>query len=170
VRADGVEVRPIDAEPAARRELQAMLVLAYTGQSHFSAQTHERVWTAYGEGNPAVTDALRTMRDLAAEAGNAMRAADWVRLGDVMSANWVEQQRLDVTISTPAVRTVETAMRDAGVLGLKATGAGAGGCLVALTLKGPAVRRAAGAAGATVFDVGFDLDGVRVARDEDADG
>ncbi len=170
VNADGVEARRIEADPAVQRELSGLLVLAYTGQSHFSSQTHERVWTAYREEKPDVVDALRAMRALGEDAAAALRAGDWPRLGAVMDANWAEQQRLDVTIATPAVRKVEAALRTAGVHGLKATGAGAGGCLVALAPNAPDVRRAAAAAGARVLDVAFDMDGVRVTRDEDPRG
>jgi len=170
VSADGVEVRRIEADRSAQRELGELLVLAYTGQSHFSSQTHERVWSAYRDEQPDVVDALRTMRDLAKDAAAALRAGDWPRLGKLMDANWTEQRRLDATMATPAVRTVEEALRAAGVLGLKATGAGAGGCLAALTVNARDARRAAEAAGARVLEVAFDMDGVRVTRDEDARG
>lgn len=167
--AAGVVAREITLDPAAVAELGAMLVIAYTGQSHFSAQTHQRVWAAYAEGRSEVVDALRTIRDLGAAAAEAIEAGDWRRLAAIVDANWIQQQRLDATIATPAVRTVEAAARSAGAWGVKAAGAGAGGCLLVLA---PPARRAAivqavTAVKAVVLEAGFDLDGAAV-WDEDA--
>lgn len=167
--ADGVAARPIPLDPRAAAELEATLVIAYTGQSHFSAQTHRRVWDAYAEGRPHTVDALRAIRDHGTAAAEAIAAADWPRLAKVVDANWVEQQRLDATISTPGVRVVETAMRGAGAWGLKAAGAGAGGCLLALAppSRRAEVIQAATAAGAVVLEARFDYTGVTV-WEEDA--
>jgi D-glycero-alpha-D-manno-heptose-7-phosphate kinase len=168
---DGVEVRPIDADPETRRALERHLLIAYTGQSHFSSQTHERVWAAFAAGRPEVVDALRVLRDLGIEAAGALRAADWRRLARAVDENWRQQRRLDATISTPAVQRVEDAARDAGAWGLKATGAGAGGCLVILASPDdlPRIGQAVAMAGATVLHAGFDAHGVRVWEKHDPD-
>lgn len=167
--AGGVTVRPIALTPAQRVELEAMLLIVYTGESHFSAQTHRRVWSAYADGRADVVDALRTMRDLGGAAADALRAGDWRSLSAVVDENWRQQQRLDATICTPGVRKVEEAARAAGAWGVKATGAGAGGCLLVMT---PPNRRAAAgqavtAAGGRVLEACVDLDGV-VAQEADA--
>ena len=167
--ASGVAARHIALDPRAVAELESTLVIAYTGQSHFSAQTHRRVWAAYGDGRPDTVQALRAIRDLGNAAAHALAAADWPGLARVVNDNWIEQQRLDATISTPGVRAVETALRGAGAWGLKAAGAGAGGCLLALAP--PAKRRevvqAATAAGALVLEARVALAGVTV-WEEDA--
>lgn len=167
--AHGVTVQSLPLDAAAVAELERMLVIAYTGQSHFSAQTHRRVWTAYADGRPETVDALRAIRDLGTAAGAAIRAGDWPGLARVVDANWAEQQRLDATISTPGVRVVETALRCAGAWGVKAAGAGAGGCLLALAAptQRAAVVQAATAAGALVLEARLDFTGVTV-WDEDA--
>jgi D-glycero-alpha-D-manno-heptose-7-phosphate kinase len=165
----GVDARPILLDPRAVSELESMLVIAYTGQSHFSAQTHRRVWTAYADGRRETVNALRTIRDLGVAAADALAAADWPALARVVDANWAAQQRLDATISTPGVQVVESAMRDAGAWGIKAAGAGAGGCLLALSAPAgrAAVVRAATAAGAVVIEARFVFEGVTV-WEEDA--
>jgi len=169
--ADGVTVHPIPLSPEAKAELDAMLVIAYTGHSHFSAQTHRRVWAAYEHGTPDVMDALRRIRDLGSAAADALRSVDWRALAAVMDENWRHQQRLDATISTPGVRAVEQAARAAGAWGLKATGAGAGGCLAVLAAPAArlAVVEAVTAAGARVLEARIDLDGVAIREEETAD-
>jgi len=168
---DGVAVHPIRPGPERAAELEAMLVIAFTGESHFSSQTHRRVWDAYHAGRPDVVDALRTMRDLGVAAARALAAGDWRALADVVDENWRHQQRLDATISTPAVRRVEQAARAAGAWGVKATGAGAGGCLLIVVRPGDrvAVERAVRRAGARVLPAGFDFAGVQVSHDHAPD-
>jgi D-glycero-alpha-D-manno-heptose-7-phosphate kinase len=166
--AAGVTVHPIPLPPDARAELDAMLVIAYTGHSHFSAQTHRRVWAAWAEGRADVVDALRSIRDMGSAAADALRRGDWRGLGSVMDENWRHQQRLDGTIRTPGVRTVEQAARAAGAWGLKATGAGAGGCLAIMAApgaRGPVVDAVTGA-GARVLDARIDADGLTVREEE----
>ena len=158
----GVEARPIDVTEEAAADLANHLIVAYTGQSHFSSQTHDRVWKAYHEGGNEIADAIRTMRDLVAPVRATLESGDWHGLAKLIDENWKQQQRLDATISTEATRTIETAVRDAGAWGVKATGAGAGGCLI---VAGPAERRAeleaaAQAAGGRLLEWSFDFRGV----------
>lgn len=158
----GVEARPIDVTEEAAADLANHLIVAYTGQSHFSSQTHDRVWKAYHEGGNEIVDAIRTMRDLVAPVRTALESGDWHGLAKLIDENWTQQQRLDATISTEATRAIETAVRDAGAWGIKATGAGAGGCLI---VAGPAERReelgaAAQAAGGRLLEWAFDFRGV----------
>lgn len=168
--ADGVEVRRLAVSEEAARDLEMHMVLAYTGHSHFSSATHARVWQAHGEGDGEVTDALHRIRALAGPAAEAIEQGDWHRLAGVSAENWKQQQRLDSTIATPRSGAIERAALEAGAWGCKATGAGAGGCMMLLC---PAGRRGAvaaavkGAAG-RVLPAGFALDGVAVWEQEDA--
>jgi D-glycero-alpha-D-manno-heptose-7-phosphate kinase len=170
-RKGGVEARRIVADADAWRDLERHLVLAYTGQSHFSFETHRRVWTAYESGRSDVVSAIHAMRDLGRDASAALTAGDWRALARVVDDNWRCQRRLDFTISTAAVQQVEDAARAAGAWGIKATGAGAGGCLLAIAPPDavPDIRRAVGAAGATVLGATFADQGVEI-RVQDADG
>jgi D-glycero-alpha-D-manno-heptose-7-phosphate kinase len=169
--AGGVTVSPIALSPDARAELDAMLVIAFTGHSHFSAQTHRRVWAGYGEGRADVVGALRGIRDLGGAAADALRRADWRALASVMNENWRHQQCLDATISTPGVRRVEQAARAAGAWGVKATGAGAGGCLAILAAPGDrgSVIAAVTTSGALVLDAPLDFEGLTLREDDAPD-
>jgi D-glycero-alpha-D-manno-heptose-7-phosphate kinase len=160
---DSVSVQLIEPTQEQATELASMLVVAYTGESHFSSQTHSRVWSTFQAGDADTIDALQSIRDLGSEAGAALRAGDWPALARVVDENWRQQQRLDLTISTPAVQQVEQAARQNGAWGLKLTGAGAGGCLMAI-VPPQAVERVCDAvtrAGARVLPAGFDFGGVQ---------
>ena len=167
----GVQTRHLDVNDEAARDLEAHMLLVYTGHSHFSHATHDRVWTAFGEGDPTVREALAIIRDLPTDASAALEAGDWRRLAKVMDDNWIQQRRLHPTISTPKTARIEDAARNAGAWGLKATGAGAGGCMVILCAPDRRSEVADGveAAGGQLLEAGFASEGVTVWEREDAD-
>jgi D-glycero-alpha-D-manno-heptose-7-phosphate kinase len=161
---DGVSVNRLAISDDHTRELESSLVIGYTGQTHFSSGTHDRVWQAYREGNRDVVDAIHTMKQLVTPLAKALVAGDWKEVARLVDANWLEQQRLHESIATDGTRAAEAAARRAGVWGMKAAGAGAGGCMVFI---GPPERREAIAeavnqAGGTVLDFRFESRGVRV--------
>jgi galactokinase/mevalonate kinase-like predicted kinase len=75
--------------------------------------------------------------------GDAFRAGDLARIGALLSENWRLQQRLDPAMSTPAMTRLERAMLDAGCLGGKAAGSGAGGSMFFLAPDDPGAAREA---------------------------
>ena len=167
---DPVIARPLAVSPEQAVDLARHVVLVYTGESHFSSDTHRRVWHSYEQKRPAVVSALHTIKDLAPRVVEALEAADWRRLSELVNCNWEAQQSLDATICTEGMQRVEQAARGAGAWGVKAVGAGAGGCLVIFcsATERDAVAAATKASGATVLDVGFDFAGVTIREEQDA--
>jgi D-glycero-alpha-D-manno-heptose-7-phosphate kinase len=169
--AEGATSSRLEVSSEQSRDLERHTLLVYTGHSHFSSGTHVFVWDRYAAGDAEVTDALRSLRDLADEAAGRVAAADWEGLARVVDRNWSEQQRLHPSIATPRMRTIEDAARAAGAWGLKATGAGAGGCMIAIgpTHRRGAVEAAVTAAGGAVLSYSFSPVGVTVREDADED-
>jgi D-glycero-alpha-D-manno-heptose-7-phosphate kinase len=156
-----VGVEPITLDPAFAAELERRMVLCYTGVSRVSGDTIARVMAAYEREDPAVTAALRAMKDLAERMGEALRGADLVRVGALLAEHWTRQQALDAAMRTVEMARLERAMTDAGVLGGKAAGAGAGGSMFFLAGGDPrSAEDAARAAGATVLPVTWSRGGV----------
>ena len=63
--------------------------------------------------------------------GEALRAGDIDALGPLMLASH-ESSRTDMEVSTPELDALVECLVDAGALGARLTGAGFGGCVVAL--------------------------------------
>lgn len=157
-----VGVEPITLDPAFAAALEQQLVLCYTGHSRISGATIARVMAAYERADPGVTNALRAMKDTAERMAAALRAADLGRVAALLSENWRHQQELDREMQTDAMAVLERALAEAGSLGGKAAGSGAGGCMFFLVPDPRAGRAAARAAGATVLPVAWAREGVRV--------
>jgi len=157
-----VDVTPLALDAELARELERRMVLVYTGASRFSGDTIGRVMGAYERGERTVTGALHGLRETAERMAEALRAGDLARVGALLDANWAHQQALDPAMCTPLMARLGETMRQAGVLGGKAAGSGAGGCMFFLGPDDPAAAcEAARALGMTLLPVRWAMDGVR---------
>jgi D-glycero-alpha-D-manno-heptose-7-phosphate kinase len=155
-------VEPIGLDPGFAAELERRMLLCYTGASRFSGNTIGRVMRAYERGEPTIAGALDGLRRVAEEMVAALRAADFARIGALLSENWRLQQRLDPAMSTPEMARLERAMLDAGALGGKAAGSGAGGSMFFLAPDDPREARAVvSGLGMRLLPVRWALMGVR---------
>lgn len=160
-RGEEVEVERLDLEPAFLAELERRIVVCYSGRSRISGDTIARVMQAFEAGDPVVRGALYELREIADRMVAALRHGDLARTGELLSANWACQRRLDPGIRTEEMAALEAAMRDAGALGGKAAGAGAGGCMFFLMGGDPAAGiEAAHKVGARVLPTGWSAAGV----------
>jgi galactokinase/mevalonate kinase-like predicted kinase len=91
----------------------------------------------------------------------ALVSGDIGAIGRLLTQNWEHQLALDARMRTPEMARLEQSMRDAGALGGKAAGSGAGGCMFFLGPDDPAeMILAAARAEAVVLPVGWALRGV----------
>ena len=136
-------VEPLAIEPAVLAELERRIVLCYTGASRFSGATIQRVMRAYERGDAGVSRSLDGLRTVADTAADALRSGDFAGLGRALTDNWRHQQALDPGMRTPDMERLEQAMLEAGALGGKAAGSGAGGCMFFLGPDDPVPLEAA---------------------------
>jgi len=156
-----VDVRRLKLDPEFMRELARRVILCYTGASRFSGTTIERVMRAYEQGDRNVTAALHGLRDVAEAMAEALVAADLARIGHLLSENWHHQLALDARMCTPEMTRLDRVVRQAGALGGKAAGSGAGGCMFFLASDNPGdLADAARQAGARLLPVGWAMRGV----------
>jgi D-glycero-alpha-D-manno-heptose-7-phosphate kinase len=155
------EVRRLKLDPGFMTELAQRVVLCYTSASRFSGATIERVMRAYEQGDHRVAAALHGLREVAEVMTEALAAADFGRIGRLLTQNWEHQQVLDQHMCTPEMAQLERAMLAAGALGGKAAGSGAGGCMFFLAPANPsAMIAAANSCGARLLPVRWALRGV----------
>lgn len=159
---DSVHRLPLDEET-----LGASLVLAFTGQSHFSAGQNWQIVRRRMEGEPEVTGLLQGIADTASDLVKALEAGDLPAAGALVAREWSHRRRLAEGVSTPGIEDLLARARSAGAWGGKACGAGGGGCIVVLA---PPERRidveaALTAGGATLLAARPVSGGLTIERD-----
>jgi D-glycero-alpha-D-manno-heptose-7-phosphate kinase len=108
------------------------LLVAYSGQSHFSAGNNWGVIRRRLDGDADVTARLDRIRDAALDVASALARADWAAAGAALGAEWDARRGLAPEISTARIETMLATARDLGAWGGKACGAGGGGCVAVL--------------------------------------
>ena len=130
---------------------EAFLVVGYSGIRHKTREVVgdvRKAWTA----DRATYDAIfEEIGQGTRDGAQAFEAADWRALGSLMDRNQTLLERMGVSCGT--LETLVLAARKAGALGAKLSGAGRGGCMVALAEDAEQARRLQAAieqAGATL--------------------
>lgn len=119
----GPQVRPVDVPPAE-------WIVARVAPSASTSKMVEGV-TQLREKHPLrVGGIFEEIGALTREGIEALQKGDWERVGDLMNINHGLLNALGV--STPVLEEACVAAREAGALGAKLTGAGGGGCVIAL--------------------------------------
>ncbi len=158
--ADGTERKAIPVPGG----LGERLVLAYTGLPRNSGASNWDMFRRYIDGEGSTVRRLEAIARIAAQMAEALAEGDLNEVGRLIGEEGKLRNRLAPSVATPEIRTVGTAARRAGALGVKVCGAGGGGCMVALTSEGrrEAVARAMAASGCRILDAGLGVRGLRV--------
>jgi D-glycero-alpha-D-manno-heptose-7-phosphate kinase len=137
-----LEIAPLPGGERVRRlevdldGLGERLVLAYSGQSHFSAGNNWQVVRRRLEKDPEIVAAFDGIAAVTAGLPAALEAGEWEEAGRRMSAEWGLRRTLAPEVSTPVLEALVAAAAAAGAWGGKACGAGGGGCLAFLAPPG----------------------------------
>jgi D-glycero-alpha-D-manno-heptose-7-phosphate kinase len=131
-----IELRPGgEVVRSLRTNLTALgdsLVIAYSGQSHFSAQQNWGVVRRRLDGDPEVSSLLARIAGIAQQAVQALAVDDFRELGQLMSEEWEARRQLAPGVSVPILEELLSSATAAGAWGGKACGAGGGGCVAVL--------------------------------------
>jgi len=158
-----VEAERLELDRSFLEALGHRILICYSGRSRLSGDTITRVMHRFAAGEQGTATALHELRQVAHQMVEALKESSLARVGALLWRNWACQQRLDPAMCTPEMARLETAMREAGALGGKAAGAGAGGCMFFLMGDDPAAgREAASSAGATILEAGWSATGVEL--------
>jgi D-glycero-alpha-D-manno-heptose-7-phosphate kinase len=155
-----VEVHPLAPPPGVMEALASRLVLCYTGTSRVSGRMISRVVEGWTSRRDHVVRAMHGMAEVGERMAEAFRRGSLADIGRLLSTNWSHQQALDSGMRTGPMAALEHMMRDAGALGGKAAGAGAGGCMFFLAPDDPGpLVAAARRAGVRILPVTWSMEG-----------
>lgn len=158
-----VSVEPVSVSEGFLRELEKHLLLVYTGKSRLSGNIIDRVMGAYRRGDPGVTGALDNLAEAAEQMRQALTDESLQRVGQVMNLNWENQKRLYDEMTTIKIEALVEATSRVGILGVKASGAGGGGCIFILSQpdREHLVATAAEDLGGQIVSFKLDFSGLR---------
>lgn len=126
---ESVFVDPVICKPETRRQLEARLMMLYTGVTRQTAGVlHEQ--RANTERDNSRRLALRQMVALAHDLRAALVADDLTAFGEILHEGWIRKRTLASAISNQQIDVWYERAREAGAIGGKILGAGGGGFLL----------------------------------------
>lgn len=140
----GVQRENLQLSEAFFQQLNAGLVLSFTGQSHFSGTNNWNMMKRYIDNSDNTRTALQGIRKTAVDVRRALQNEDLEALSAALNQEWRNRKNLAEGVSTPQIESMIKAVNAAGAWASKICGAGGGGCL--LTFCPPAQRSAVEAA------------------------
>ncbi len=129
---DQANVTPVPASNSMMHELEASLVLLFTGASRESSTVIERQAEALTRGGSS----LEAMHNLKREAGamhDALLNGDLTDIATVLDRGWEAKKATSPAVSTPQIELALAAAKQAGALAGKVSGAGGGGFIMFIT-------------------------------------
>jgi D-glycero-alpha-D-manno-heptose-7-phosphate kinase len=121
-----------------QRELEASLVLYFTGRSRKSAEVIETQQTQIIAGNAKSVEAMMTLKREAVEMKEAILTGHLDSIAETMNRGWVAKKSTSDAVSNDEIdRIIELVLSRGGLAG-KVSGAGGGGFL--LLLANPSER------------------------------
>jgi len=119
-------VNALRLRPNVLFELEYSLVFAYVGGQHFSSHIIDRQVENYLNGGAAVV-AMDRLKELAYEMKDALLRGQLQEFGTLMHEAWQAKKGMADGITTDRIDALYDAVRGAGALGGKISGAGGGG-------------------------------------------
>lgn len=125
-------------------QLNAGLVLSFTGQSHFSGTNNWNMTKRYIDNSGDTRQALRQIQATSNDLRTALLAEDLEAVYALLKQEWHNRKSLAEGVSNEQIESMIAVAEAAGARANKICGAGGGGCL--LTLCPPEAREAVEAA------------------------
>jgi D-glycero-alpha-D-manno-heptose-7-phosphate kinase len=150
---------PVDAG-----DLEARVVLCYTGEPRNSGTNNWEITKRHIDGDRHIFECFERIRDTAAAMREALNRGDWSATASCLAEEWTNRKRLAPGVTTPAIDGLISRALAAGAQAAKVCGAGGGGCLFCLTPPETraAVRDALAEGGARVLDFAVEADGLKI--------
>lgn len=113
-------------------ELEASMLLYFTGRTRESAAIIERQVQAMAKGERKSLDALHQIKAQCSVLKEALLTGRIADFGAALHDSWLEKRKVAKGISNDAVDTLYASVRSRGVIGGKISGAGGGGFMLLL--------------------------------------
>ena len=160
-RDDRVIVNPLRIKDWVLAELEASLLLYFTGVSRESARIIDEQSRNAATGKQVSVEAMHRLKDEAVQMKEALLKGDLPAFARTMQAGWEAKKLMATSITNPMIDAVEGVATANGALATKVSGAGGGGFMMFVCDPADRVRlsRALAAQGGTLLDFHFNAHG-----------
>jgi D-glycero-alpha-D-manno-heptose-7-phosphate kinase len=157
-------VEPLALAPESLRELQANLMLFFTGASHNSWSILKAQEESTKQSSGAALNSLREIHLLAGEMRDALAGGNLKEFGTLLDKGWQAKRKVSTKISNSRIDQLYDIAQRNGAIGGKITGAGGGGFLLLYCEKPKQnkVREAFASEGLREMSFELDFHGARV--------
>lgn len=129
-RDDRVIVNPLRIKDWVLAELEASLLLYFTGVSRESAKIIDEQSRNAASGQQRAVDAMHRLKEEAVQMKEALLKGDLPAFAQTMQAGWEAKKQMATSITNPMIDAVEVAAVANGALATKVSGAGGGGFMM----------------------------------------
>lgn len=129
-RGDQVVVNPLRVKDWVVAEMEASLVLYFTGVSRESANIIKEQSRNAGAGAGKSVEAMHRLKLEATQMKESLLKGDFAAFARTMQAGWEAKKQMASAISNPLIDAVEAVARDNGAIATKVSGAGGGGFMM----------------------------------------
>lgn len=130
---DRVLVNPLRIKDNVSSELEASLLLFYTGESRGSAGIINEQASNVKQGNQRAIAAMHQIKREAFRMKEALLRGDFALLHDVLLASWDAKKEMATSIVSERIESLYSRAREAGAFCARISGAGGGGFMMFLT-------------------------------------
>jgi D-glycero-alpha-D-manno-heptose-7-phosphate kinase len=159
---DTVEVRPVKVPTDALHALEDNLLLFFTGFSRSASGVLNDQKKKSESLDKDMLDNLHFTKELGISSRKALEGGDLREFANLMHVHWENKKKRSSGMSNSAIDKAYNVARDAGALGGKLIGAGAGGFLMFYTENPVALRTAMAREGLEEVRFKFDFEGAKV--------
>lgn len=158
----GIEVNVLPLTPAELAQLQKSLVVCYTGMSRPAGAILHKVAEGFEAGDEVVVGGLKQMSECAERIRVHLLEGQIETAGPVLSEVWDLHKTLHPDVTNERIEELYEIAFANGAIGGRVCGAGGGGTMLFHCGRNReyAVKQALRAAGATIFDFSFDMQGL----------
>lgn len=127
---DKVVVNPLRIREEILQELNFHLLLLYTQTTRESANIIEQQKSNIEKDNQEALKATLKLKEQAFTMKEALLKSELPRIGEILSAGWIQKKRLAKGITNAAIDNIYNTAIEAGASGGKISGAGGGGFMI----------------------------------------
>jgi D-glycero-alpha-D-manno-heptose-7-phosphate kinase len=157
-----VNVSALKVSNETLHDLDEHLVMFFTGYSRDADSVLSDQKERSESGDEEILKNLHFIKEIGYAGKDALERGDAAEFGNLMHEHWLHKRKRSASISNPRIDRWYDIAREAGALGGKLVGAGAGGFLLFFAKDRDAVRQALSCEGLNELRFSFDHDGSTV--------